>query len=292
MNDKEAEQRHWEQLYRGLLKVKEFIYPAYEAAIAPIISGTVHFQNRPTVKILVIGGGEGNFSKRLLPTIRRMLKERGSTTRIEVVESDLTRAIKKAQGTRVLADMTRLPFKEGSFDLVVGESVIHNMHPDTIGNAIKEIKRVLKNGGSFVHVQDHFPDPTVWGDLSVRSHFQKGHPMVTKDQTNLAHFAPAALTAHKNLMEHLRRYARAEGMSQTTLEIRGSQSVSRKREVPIFGGIDLSGENAFHYNKGLLSSKKDTSIPKDERQLHYTGLVTITTKGKRVSDLVEHLQRG
>ncbi len=54
-------------------------------------------------------------------------------------------------GGEVLADICRLPFKDGSFDFVLASQVLE--HIREIAPAMKEVHRVLKHGGIFrIHV--------------------------------------------------------------------------------------------------------------------------------------------
>ena len=61
-----------------------------------------------------------------------------------------------------VADAERLPYDDGSFDLVIGHAVLHHI-PD-VEQAFREILRVLKPGGRFVLAGE----PTRHGDLVAR----------------------------------------------------------------------------------------------------------------------------
>jgi SAM-dependent methyltransferase len=60
------------------------------------------------------------------------------------------------------ADAERIPYPDGSFDLVVGHAVLHHI-PD-VAVAMREVLRVLKPGGRFVFAGD----PTRVGDWYAR----------------------------------------------------------------------------------------------------------------------------
>ncbi|MGA2192344.1 MAG: class I SAM-dependent methyltransferase [Nitrospirota bacterium] len=51
------------------------------------------------------------------------------------------------KGCLTRADMSRLPFKDGSFDLIIIWRVVHLAKMTAIADTIKEIKRVLKKDG-------------------------------------------------------------------------------------------------------------------------------------------------
>jgi len=61
-----------------------------------------------------------------------------------------------------VADAERLPYDDGTFDLVVGHAVLHHI-PD-VENAFTEMLRVLKPGGRFVICGE----PTRYGDFVAR----------------------------------------------------------------------------------------------------------------------------
>ena len=64
-------------------------------------------------------------------------------------------------GGRV-ADAERIPYEDGTFDLVVGHAVLHHI-PD-VEQSLREVLRVLKPGGRFVFAGE----PTRWGDFIAR----------------------------------------------------------------------------------------------------------------------------
>lgn len=61
-----------------------------------------------------------------------------------------------------VADAERLPYDDGTFDLVVGHAVLHHI-PD-VEQALREVVRVLKPGGRFVFAGE----PTRHGDYIAR----------------------------------------------------------------------------------------------------------------------------
>lgn len=61
-----------------------------------------------------------------------------------------------------VADAERIPYDDGTFDLVVGHAVLHHI-PD-VEQAFREVLRVLKPGGRFVFAGE----PTKWGDYIAR----------------------------------------------------------------------------------------------------------------------------
>jgi SAM-dependent methyltransferase len=78
----------------------------------------------------------------------------------------------------VLADGERLPFGEGSFDVVYSNGVLHHT-PDTEG-AVRELHRVLKPGGIARVMLYHRNSLYYWTEIVLhrgvlRGHFLRGH---------------------------------------------------------------------------------------------------------------------
>ena len=60
----------------------------------------------------------------------------------------------------ICADLRKLPFRDGSVDLVVCIEVIHHCHP--LVDTLKEIRRVIKPGGGIVVVENTLSHPGTW----------------------------------------------------------------------------------------------------------------------------------
>jgi len=60
----------------------------------------------------------------------------------------------------VCADLRKLPFRDGSFDLVVCIEVIHHCHP--LVETLREIRRIIKAGGGIVVVENTLSHPGTW----------------------------------------------------------------------------------------------------------------------------------
>jgi len=104
-----------------------------------------HFKKYFNGKILEIGSAEGNNTK--------FLKEKYNIKDsdiycIEIDEKKLEKAKNKVKANYYLGDARDLPFEENTFDLVYCSEVIEHMPTkEDHKKLIKEIKRVLKNGG-------------------------------------------------------------------------------------------------------------------------------------------------
>lgn len=86
-------------------------------------------------KLLDVGCGRGGYSQ-------KFLEEGAYLTALDIT----LRYFQNVKGVRfVLGDAVKMPFKDGSFDIVFCSSLIE--HIKTPGSMIKEIKRVLVYGG-------------------------------------------------------------------------------------------------------------------------------------------------
>ncbi len=77
------------------------------------------------------------------------------TVGIDISSSVLSNARKRFGSTALLGyvtcDVTALPFREGAFDLVLSDSTLdHFEHEDNIRQSLKEMARVLTNGGRMI----------------------------------------------------------------------------------------------------------------------------------------------
>ncbi len=125
---------------------------SHEWGTAPDFVGSRHeFRERllfdllasadPGPRVLNVGAGQGSFT--------RLLEEQG----FDVVSSDLSPSAvevlaSRVRGDVVLADMTRLPFADDSFDAVVAGEVLEHIENDR--DALSEARRVLRLGGALL----------------------------------------------------------------------------------------------------------------------------------------------
>jgi ubiquinone/menaquinone biosynthesis C-methylase UbiE len=94
-------------------------------------------------KILDLGTGTGAVLAALGARRKTMSRVVGCDRSLPMLES----ARRYAPRSAVAADITRLPFRSGSFDLVTANCVLSHVHEHT--RALDEVRRVLVAGGVF-----------------------------------------------------------------------------------------------------------------------------------------------
>jgi SAM-dependent methyltransferase len=76
--------------------------------------------------------------------------------RSELVGADAIRSIARNTGLPIEvteSSSARLPFRDGTFDVVFGRAVLH--HVDDLEEVCREFYRVLKPGGTFIAIREH-----------------------------------------------------------------------------------------------------------------------------------------
>lgn len=103
----------------------------------------------PVGRALDLGCGAGDVSLLLAGRCRTVVAADLAGANVELTRRNLHES--GVEGTHVLqSDAERLPFADGSFDLVVLADVIEHI-PDA-GRALSEVRRVLRDGGRLVCV--------------------------------------------------------------------------------------------------------------------------------------------
>lgn len=258
--------RLWTLRYGNQNRFKRAFAPAYNAAVAPVLASAVAHINKPVVRVLVVGGGNGTFSRNLLPGVNRLLARAGIQSRLQVVESDLlSQVVRRAPGNhRIAADLERLPFASHQIDLIVGQTMFH--HVNAV-RAVQEIGRVLSSNGCFIHVQDNLPNPV--GGITQSG---KAAQVFTGTQGNHMLQARSLMDA-----EILIKTALATGASRLHMDAEkatGEKLVPYSEKFPSMGGFETAKLRAIDYMMGMVAPGAAKNVPAGKRLLRYTGLVT------------------
>jgi 2-polyprenyl-3-methyl-5-hydroxy-6-metoxy-1,4-benzoquinol methylase len=102
-----------------------------------------HSASVPGYRILDFGCGDGFFSRTLMNGL--LISLTAADRDVKTVGKAVTAGI-YSQAT--CADGARLPFKTGSFDLIIANSVLE--HVENLQHTIQELYRVLKGGGTML----------------------------------------------------------------------------------------------------------------------------------------------
>ncbi|MEX1252744.1 MAG: class I SAM-dependent methyltransferase [Dehalococcoidia bacterium] len=109
-------------------------------------------------EVLEVGCGMGTVARHLAESYRF------NVTGIDIDPDQITLAKQRSAGIdnpRFLeADVTKLPFEDHHFDVVLSFMVMH--HVDGWSAALSEIRRVLKPGGNFIYADILLSAPATW----------------------------------------------------------------------------------------------------------------------------------
>ncbi|MDP3742636.1 MAG: class I SAM-dependent methyltransferase [Candidatus Micrarchaeota archaeon] len=293
MRTRGEKKARWEALFGNLSRVKDIVWPAYEAAFVPVIGGAIHFTKKPHVKVLVVGGGRGNNSKRLAPAVRKWLQAKGQNVKLEIVETDIAPEISKAAGVKSIANMAQLPFRASSFDFVVSESAVHQAQPKDLSNVVSEFKRVLKSDGIVIHLQENTPDHTVWAPVESRC-AGVGRAILHSETLNPGEqstFLRVSEAAHENLRRSLRLAAIDNELRPADFKITGTARFPITHKLPhLPGGLDPSSGNVLFVNYGAAVVLKDPKVRKGEREITFSAPVHFMSKSLSTRDLIAHIE--
>ncbi|MGD1002536.1 MAG: class I SAM-dependent methyltransferase [Candidatus Brocadiia bacterium] len=97
------------------------------------------------------------------------LKPYGSVVGVDSSEGMIAVLRREGRGEAVVAPVDRLPFEDGSFDVVFCVAVLHHVaEPEKVRRAIHEMVRVARPGGALV-IWDHNPRNPYWPRLMRRA---------------------------------------------------------------------------------------------------------------------------
>jgi ubiquinone/menaquinone biosynthesis C-methylase UbiE len=90
--------------------------------------------------------------------VSREIKKRYGGVKVvglDCSRKDIGEAKRKARRARLaisyhVGDLQRIPFKDGTFDVVVGTIVLHHLSPEGKAKALGEFHRIMREGGNLV----------------------------------------------------------------------------------------------------------------------------------------------
>jgi len=101
-------------------------------------------EKKGKMKVLEIGAGTGTYTKLLQKEFKDLTATDLRREMIELLKK------KKINAKAAVADCLELPYKNASFDLVVGISLLHHIARNDREKFFREMNRVLKKNGALV----------------------------------------------------------------------------------------------------------------------------------------------
>lgn len=96
----------------------------------------------PSVTVIDVGGGRGDFARRLAGVARR----RGRRVRVVVVDRDAIVGSEDVDVVAVRADAAALPFRAGAADVVTASLLLHHLDPDAAVRSLAEMRAAARRG--------------------------------------------------------------------------------------------------------------------------------------------------
>ncbi len=227
---------------------------------------------QPWGRSLEIGAGTGYFTLNLMtagligeatctdisPGMLRTLSENGERLGVDVRTS--------------VADAERLPFADGSFDLVLGHAVLHHI-PD-LPRAFEEFERVLAPGGTVMFAGE----PSRYGDRLAR--VPKGLASAVAPAWRLAIGAGAAPgDGEGDPDEALERVVDVHAFAPAELAAAARQAGLRDVEI---SGEELLANWFGWTNRTLEATADPAEVPWMWRQYAYRGYLVLQELDRRL----------
>lgn len=278
----------WQRLYSAGVATKELFNPAYLDAVAFCFAAAILAVEKDTVGLLVIGGGDGHFSRKVLPAVREIVEAHNPTLALRVLETDVSDVIRKAPGESRVVDAHKLHehFAPATFDIVVGEAMMHQDGPAKLPVLLDEVARVLTPEGIFVHVQDTIPDPRDWvADPDLRELYAREVPLMeTGKHGSQAQLLQMAESAHKGLIVRLQQVVEQAKYRLMVIRAEGEAKVDAQ-SVAWTPTALRPGDNGLSYFLGTFGHGQKPGVPEGTMELHYTGLVSFVRPHRQLASL-------
>ena len=111
-------------------------------------------------KVLEIGCGTGEFTKRIASSGADITAIDISPDLLELTRRSITNVNVSFQ----IQNVEKLDFEDGSFDAVIGSSILHHLN---LNLALKEVYRVLRRGGRVVFTEPNMLNPQIWLERNI-----------------------------------------------------------------------------------------------------------------------------
>lgn len=165
-NREEREIKHFEELAND----RNYAWwgantPSYKIRIERRIDLLKKLLNiQPGEKLLECGCASGDFTKNIADALGGKI----SIYALDISESQIKVASQKLQKSNVhfvVGSIKKLDFKDGFFDCVIGNAILHHLDVEA---SLKEIKRVLKPGGKLLFFEPNMLNPHIWLSLNIQ----------------------------------------------------------------------------------------------------------------------------
>ena len=121
-----------------------------------------HCQLRTGLRVLEIGCGTGEYTKGLLERCRPLFC---TDISFNMIKKAREKSERLSSLYSFVCDIEQLPLKDSIFDAVVGNSILH--HIDT-NVALRQIFRVLKDGGRFAFSEPNMFNPQIFLQKNIK----------------------------------------------------------------------------------------------------------------------------
>ena len=122
---------------------------------------------RPGDRVLDVGCGPGYFARMLARTVGSKGSVAGIDAAPEMIEYAARKASRLANCSFQAGSAEALPFPDASFDVVVSSLVMHHLPADVRLQAAREMRRVLRPGGTLLLADFSIPERGLWSVVAT-----------------------------------------------------------------------------------------------------------------------------
>jgi ubiquinone/menaquinone biosynthesis C-methylase UbiE len=215
-------------------------------------------QPHPQARLLDLGCGAGHASFTAAAVVEEVVSYDLSARMLEVVaQAAAQKGLKNISVQQGLAE--KLPFDAGSFDIVISRYSAHHWHD--VGQALREVKRVLKPGGKVI-----FMDVTSPGHPVLDIYLQTVE--VLRDTSHVRNYSPGEwltlfteaglivreLTSDRLFLEFTSWVARMRTPEHFVVAIRELQKGASEDVVRHFA---IQGDGSFSSDIMMIEATRD-----------------------------------